>query len=144
MTNRYVTANGVSLVWLARDQQENRYVALKIIASHASTASSEGKILRHLRQGNSGHPGRSYVQSLWDEFFVHGPNGRHLCLVSEVAGCSVAESKEASTTWMFPVKIARAIAAQTTMGLAYIHSCGIIHAGKGQYTSVHSQSSRLD
>ena len=118
-----------SSVWLARDQRENRYVALKIIVAHASAASLEGSILRHLRGGNSEHPGRSNVQILFDEFFTNGPNGRHLYLVSEPAGCSVAQSKEASAKWMFPVNIARAVAAQTTMGLAYIHSCGVTHGG---------------
>ncbi|KAL9123858.1 MAG: hypothetical protein Q9217_006753 [Psora testacea] len=84
-------------------------------------------MLRRLRQGDPGHPGRSCVQSLLDEFFVKGPNGRHICLVSEAAGWSVGQSKEASIKWMFPINIARAVAAQATMGLAYIHSCGITH-----------------
>ena len=131
-------------VWLVRDQRENRYVALKNIVAHASATSLEGKILRHLRQGNPKHPGRSCVQILWDEFFVDGPNGRHLCLVTEVAGCSVAESKEASTKWMFPINIARAIAAQTTMGLAYIHSCGVIHGGTKSTSIQFTQSSRVN
>ncbi len=62
-----------------------------------------------------------------DEFFIDGPNGRHLCLVSEVAGCSVAMSTEASIKHLFPINTARAVAAQATMGLAYIHSCGVTH-----------------
>lgn len=116
-------------MWLAKDQQENRYVALKILIARVSAASSEGIILRHLSASNREHPGRSYIQSLLDEFFTNGPNGRHLCLVSEPAGCSVAQSKEASTKWMFPINVARAVAAQTIMGLAYIHSCGVTHGG---------------
>ena len=144
MFDDIVAANCFSSVWLARDQQENRYVALKITVAHASASSLEGKILQHLRQGNPEHPGRSCVQILWDEFFVNGPNGRHLCLVSQVTGCSVAESKEASTKWMFPINIARAVAAQTTMGLAYIHSCGVIHGGRRHKSIPFTQSSRLD
>jgi serine/threonine-protein kinase SRPK3 len=118
-----------SSVWLARDRQKNRYVSLKVVVAKASLASSEGAILERLRQGNPKHPGRSYAPTLLDKFFTAGPNGKHLCLVGEVAGCSVAQSKEASTKWKFPANIARSIAAQTATGLAYIHSCGVAHAG---------------
>lgn len=117
-------------MWLARDRRENRYVALKIIVAHASVTSSEDTIFQCLSQGNPQHPGRRFVQSLLNKFFTNGPNGKHLCLVSEAAGCSVAQSKEASTKWMFPINVARAVAAQTTMGLAYIHSCDIVHGGR--------------
>ncbi|KAL9100309.1 MAG: hypothetical protein Q9163_004308 [Psora crenata] len=110
------------------DQRENRYVAIKIMLADESAASSEGYFLRHLQGGDPKHPGRSYVQTLLDEFFTDGPNGRHRCLVSEPAGCSLARSKEAAVKSMFPINIARAIAAQATMGQAYIHSCGVTHA----------------
>lgn len=92
-----------STVWLARDQQEKRYVALKIIVAEASRFSSKSRILSHLYRSSIGrfHPGRASVPFILDEFFLEGPNGRHLCLVGEPAGCSVAESKEASRNWMF-------------------------------------------
>lgn len=38
--------------------------------------------------------------SLLDEFSIEGPNGRHKCLVTQAAGCSIAQSKEASNNWM--------------------------------------------
>lgn len=120
-----------STVWLARDEQKNRYVASEIIVVKDPRASSESQILRHLNQykETQRHPERAYVSSLLDEFFLGGPNGRHLCLVSEPARCSVRESKVASTKWVFQMRIARAIAAQTVLGLAFIHSCGVVHGG---------------
>ena len=120
----------IPLVWLARDHRKGRYVSLKIIEARASAASSEASILQRLRLGDPEHPGRSAIQTLLDQFSIDGPNGRHCCLVSEVAGCSVANSKEAGTKWKFSPTTARAIAARTAMGLAYIHSCGITHGGK--------------
>jgi hypothetical protein len=125
-----------STVWLANDGLEIRYVALKILAAAASEESSEAKILRVLRSGNPDHPGRAYVSSMLDEFIINGPNGRHLCIVSEAAGCSVAQSKEASTTWKFPANVARAISAQVLLGLAYIHSCGVVHGGTSKHLPV--------
>jgi len=119
-----------STVWLAKDHVEARYVALKILISAVSEKSSESKILRLLSSGKQDHQGRAYVSSLLDEFIIRGPNGHHVCIVSEAAGCSVAQSKEASMTWKFPVNVARSIAAQVLLGLDYIHSCGVVHGGK--------------
>lgn len=39
-------------------------------------------------------------------------------------------AKEASTNWMFPMEIARAIAVQAIFGLQNIHSCGVVHGGR--------------
>ena len=117
-----------STVWLARDQYLNRYVSLKIIVAEASDRSSESKILQHLSKSVSG--AGSYNIPFLDAFPIDGPNGRHLCIVSEPAKCSIADSKEASTTWMFSIGISRAIAAQAILGLQDIHSRGVVHGGK--------------
>jgi serine/threonine-protein kinase SRPK3 len=119
-----------STVWLARDHLESRYVALKILMASASQKSHESDILRKLGARKVDHPGRPFVLSLLDNFCFQGPNGRHLCVVTEFAGCSVAQSKEAGLTWKFPLVAARSIAAQTLLGLSYIHSCNIVHGGK--------------
>jgi serine/threonine-protein kinase SRPK3 len=121
-----------STVWLAKDNLKARYVALKILVAAAFEHNSESKILRALGLGNPEHEGRAYVSSLLDEFVIKGPNGRHLCVVGEAAGCSVAQSKETSTTWKFPANVARAVSAQVLLGLGYIHSCGVVHGGKSK------------
>ncbi len=119
-----------STVWLAKDQHMNRYVAVKIIVADASNTSSETRILRHLSNSQPNHTGKSYVSPILDEFCIDGPNGRHLCLVSEPARCNVAASKEASTNWMFPIGIARAVATQAVLELQDIHSCDVVHGGE--------------
>ena len=85
-----------STVWLAHDREKNRYVSLKIIIAKASKNNSESEILRHLQSRDVCHLGREYVISLLDEFSFDGPNGRHACLVTDIAGCSIAKSKENS------------------------------------------------
>ncbi|KAL8916565.1 MAG: hypothetical protein Q9208_008436 [Pyrenodesmia sp. 3 TL-2023] len=116
-----------STVWLARDSKSNRYVALKIVIAEASEASTESNVLRHLNNFTKAQPtAKRFLTSLLDEFYIDGPNGRHLCLVTEPARDSVGSSKE-DHPWVFPIRISRAIAAQAVLGLQTIHSSGIVH-----------------
>lgn len=122
-----------STVWLARDQQANRNVALKIIVAIASESSSESRILRLLEQHRASGPdstGEQSVAKLLDEFTFEGPNGRHTCLVSEPAGCSIADSQEAGDGWLFPLQIARAIATKIVLGVEFLHRVGVVHGGR--------------
>ena len=119
-----------STVWLARDQHKNQYVALKILIAERSQAASESRILRYLQDVQQKCGTRSYVIPLLDEFYIDGPNGRHLCLVNEIARCSIRDSNPSSNKWNFPLVVARAIAAQAVLGLKEIHSSGVVHGGK--------------
>lgn len=49
-------------------------------------------------------------------------------MVSEAAGCSIAQSKEASMTWKFSANVAKSISAEVLLGLDYVHSCGVVHS----------------
>ncbi|EJD51403.1 kinase-like protein [Auricularia subglabra TFB-10046 SS5] len=110
---------GYSTVWMARSVPLQRLVALKIVIADESAASGEGEIRSLLR----GHPG---VQQLFDTFSLCGPNGTHRCFVSEPGGYSVDISKDARP-WLFPLAVARAIAAQMVHATAFVHSHGIVH-----------------
>ncbi|KAL2869725.1 kinase-like protein [Aspergillus lucknowensis] len=91
-----------STVWLAKDHQKIRFVALKIIAAFASQESREVQVLRSLMSDEQGHPGRRCVTTFLGEFTITGPNGRHQCIVSEVVGCNAANSKDETMPWKFP------------------------------------------
>jgi len=121
-----------STVWLARDQRAEKYVAVKIAVA-CSESTQENLILRHLRDANHktlASEGQNLVSSLLDEFHLDGPNGRHTCLVSEPAGCTIADSKEAGRKWMFPLATARAIVTYLCQAVAFMHNNGVVHAGK--------------
>ena len=118
-----------STVWLVRDRVEDRYVSLKVTTARHSELSPEAKIRNRLRCGDLHHPGRPFVLSPLNEFYVDGPNGRHLCLLSEVAGPSILEVEEAAEHGILPIEAARNITAQLALGMSYVHSCGVIHGG---------------
>ncbi|KAH7317334.1 kinase-like domain-containing protein [Rhexocercosporidium sp. MPI-PUGE-AT-0058] len=115
---------GFATVWLARDSTRNRYVALKILAARLSRDCPEV------------HPGKSYVMFMLDHFWITGPNGKHLCVVSQVGGPSIKQFNEcpgqSSGTRRLRAIVARKVALQVTEGLAYIHSTGTVH---GDFTS---------
>ncbi|KAL9098801.1 MAG: hypothetical protein Q9163_005600 [Psora crenata] len=75
-----------STVWLARDEQEKEYVALKIVEAETSSPDNkELKVLLDLAQSSLDHAGRNFILHLKDDFWIEGPNGRHLCYVTQVA-----------------------------------------------------------
>lgn len=117
-----------STVWLTRDEQMNRYVALKIIeAENSPPDSRELQVLRELSERKSHHPGRDYVMTLLDNFWLTSPNGQHLCLVTEVAGSRVSRPGYVSYT---DLRIPKMYAHQLVQGVAYLRACNMAHGGK--------------
>lgn len=121
---------GYSTIWLAWDEQRRRYVSLKILTARASPDSHEGHVLHYLMNSNLTRAGKRFIPPLLDQFWFHGPNGHHQCLVAEPAGGSIAKSKEDSTNFMFPPNAARSTAAKLLLGLSYLHANGICHGGE--------------
>lgn len=121
-------------VWLARDLYCKRYVSIKILTAHSSTSQlTEVACLKRLQDGNPSDPGKRFVPTLLDHFYHDGFNGRHACIVTQVLGGQISECKESlQCGWRrFHADVARAIGAKALLGLAYTHSCGIIHGGAG-------------
>ena len=119
---------GFSTVWLARDSVLQRYVAIKILCAEVSSQGPELKVLNYLKQSSTDHPGRRYVALLLDHFELHGPNGTHLCLVSEVLGPSIAYL--IGKDLQLRGKIARKVARQLVQAVAFLHSQGVCHGGR--------------
>jgi serine/threonine protein kinase len=120
-----------STVWLARDEQGTRYVALMIVEAETSAEngqdSRELKVLRDLSKSPREHPGREYVLTLLDDFWIEGPNGRSICYVTEIAGSRVARPD-----WVTYKSFAwsQDIAFQLFQAVSYLHACNVAHGGK--------------
>jgi serine/threonine-protein kinase SRPK3 len=133
---RYVIVNklsfgGYSTVWLAKDQRLNRYVVLKIMIADAATGKVgvESRILHLLADAHTESSEPNYLLEILDDFYFDGPNGRHLCVVSEPAiGRGVGAFKDEETN-LYSLTTARIIATQVILGLKQIHISGVVHGG---------------
>ncbi|GBC00321.1 hypothetical protein RclHR1_03810010 [Rhizophagus clarus] len=120
-----------STVWLARDNRQNRHVALKIVKSaphYTETALDEIKLLQKIVTANPDAPGRRYVVELLDHFQHRGPHGTHVCMVFEVLGENLLSLIKRYSHRGIPPHLVKQITKQVLMGLDYMHrECGIIH-----------------
>ncbi|KAF3939750.1 hypothetical protein ABW19_dt0208940 [Dactylella cylindrospora] len=120
-----------STVWLSRDNEMNRHVALKVVRSAAhytETALDEIKLLQKIVNAKPEHPGRQYVVSLLDSFEHRGPNGNHICMVFEVLGENLLGLIKKWNHRGIPMQLVKQITKQVLLGLDYLHrECGIIH-----------------
>lgn len=120
-----------STVWLSRDTETGRHVALKVVRSAAhytETAVDEIKLLNKIVAANPNHPGRKHVVSLLDSFEHKGPNGVHVCMVFEVLGENLLGLIKRWNHRGIPMPLVKQITKQVLLGLDYLHrECGIIH-----------------
>lgn len=118
--------------------RSSRYVAVKIKKAEDSIESSELSILRYLNQRGSSDKRSIHVIALLDSFEQQGPNGKHLCLVTEALGPSAAAviewtpsyrnlDRAGNNCYRFPLWICKRILKQVLLGIAYLHSQGVVH-----------------
>ncbi|KAK0184927.1 kinase-like domain-containing protein, partial [Armillaria mellea] len=120
-----------STVWLARDNDANIDVALKIMTDEASQAPElhELEYFQRLLCQNPGHVGYTRVVHLSDSFYIDGPYGRHLCIVTEMAICTLLTLAEQCFTGnRIPEYGAKIVIRDVLSALDYVHNdCNIIH-----------------
>lgn len=128
---------GFSTVWLARDAAENKLVSLKILTAESSASYADVEITQVLGKSLStkslDHPGARRILFALDHFTVKGPNGSHLCLVSQVAGPSIADLSycpgQVAGCRRLRGDVARLFARQTAQAVGVLHGVGVVHGG---------------
>jgi serine/threonine-protein kinase SRPK3 len=106
-----------------------RPVALKILVSELGREHQEASLLCRLAEGPADRPGRENVPELFDGFEVHGPNGVHQCLVTEVLGTSMASLAECYAANRLPGDVAWKVCRQVVQAVAYMHRMDVVHGG---------------
>ena len=141
---------GTSTVWLARDRQSSRYpsgelVTLKVMSAEQSARPNDvlelaipRKLFENLRA--NGASARPNVQVIEDSFMQEGPNGSHLCQVSQLAGPSVLSMLDCpgrvKGSRRLRADLARKVANQVTVVVQLMHSAGYVHGGSSNVRSI--------
>jgi len=129
---------GSSTIWLARNQS-GKLVTLKVMRAEVSSKPVEEvpelaiprKLLEYIQaRGSVVH---SNIQTLKDHFTENGPNGSHLCLVSELAGPSILSLSDSPGRVIGSRRLrsdlARKVAKQVTCAVELMHTAGFVHGG---------------
>lgn len=123
-----------STVWLASDntkpQDHPQYlVALKIQKSasqYTEAARDEIELLTQIKDKDP--QGNKFVVILLDNFFLTGPNGKHMCLVFETMGRNLLSLIKQYDYQGVPMDIVKIICRQCLIALDFLHNkCQIIH-----------------
>ncbi|KAK7414415.1 hypothetical protein QQX98_006693 [Neonectria punicea] len=120
-----------STVWLARDLDGRRHVALKLfIHSKSMGAQLDQELTMYKRISASWakHPGRGAVRELLDSFDVTGPDGSHRCLVHPPLWESVLTFLHRNPVRRLPAPVLAFILRRLFLALDFLHTeCQIIH-----------------
>ncbi|KAJ7155191.1 kinase-like domain-containing protein [Mycena filopes] len=120
-------------VWLARDHDDARYVAIKALTGNATALwkdkrTDERGVMEHVGKGIklAGRP--SYCASLLSHFIHPGrvpSDGQHLCLVMDVLAGDVAALQAGRHN--LPPRLAKLVLRDVLRGLSQMHAAGCAH-----------------
>ncbi|KAI5193501.1 hypothetical protein E4T38_09947 [Aureobasidium subglaciale] len=123
-----------------RDYKAERFLPVRTGEVFKSRYQSIGKlgskkhreleIYQHIQALSSKHDGRHHIRRLLDSFEVEGPHGRHICLIHEPLGISLAERRDLTSGRVFDEDLIRQIFRPILEGLDFLHrEAKVIHTG---------------
>uniref|UniRef100_A0A0W0G6R6 non-specific serine/threonine protein kinase n=1 Tax=Moniliophthora roreri TaxID=221103 RepID=A0A0W0G6R6_MONRR len=125
---------GSSTIWLARSQHEGKLVTLKVMRADLSSRTvpvdkaPELAVPKFIAAASHSTPA---IQIVEDHFTETGPNGTHLCIVSQLAGPSISTMSECpgrvSGSRRLRGSLARKAAKAVAEVVALMHSAGFVH-----------------
>ncbi|SPJ75326.1 related to dis1-suppressing protein kinase dsk1 [Fusarium torulosum] len=120
-----IGAGNTSTIWLARDDLESRWVALRILKAECSASIGGNITMCHsfLAQYHLYDP--RFI-TYWHYFRIDGPNGRHLCLVLPFCGPSLRSLSNYMRSRM-KLGFVQSLAYQATKMLRDLHRRGLCH-----------------
>ncbi|KAI1644296.1 kinase-like protein [Daldinia loculata] len=113
---------GFSTVWLARETITNRWVALKIVAARESPTYEDRSVIAR----NPSIAGSRLFVTVDRQFWIDGPNGRHLCLVLPALGPDLSKLSRGIYSRVNPA-FAREVSLQAARALIQLHLNGLCH-----------------
>ncbi|PSN59103.1 kinase-like protein [Corynespora cassiicola Philippines] len=118
-----------STVWAARDRESNQNVAVKVNIAATNSAIRELQLLREIATDDTRGHSPSYLIQWLDDFEINGPNGKHVCIVTELLGPSIADlfDMHGIKDCRLPAKWAKNTAKQLLTALNHLHRKEIGH-----------------
>ncbi|KAJ6471897.1 kinase-like protein [Mycena sanguinolenta] len=119
-----------SVVWLAKSQSNGTHVAMKVLKAALTDLPElhETEYLQRILTADPTHPGFRHNLHLLSQFHIYGPNGKHLCLVTELLGESLDQYTRRFSGGRIPLPKLRNIVRQVILAMMYLHDkCDIIH-----------------
>ncbi|GLB43876.1 putative kinase-like protein [Lyophyllum shimeji] len=123
-------------VWMAFDEKEKRYVAIKALKGYSTDLFKRNVTweLPALQRVASIPPPPGVESTHWPQLLDHfiqpgrDRDGEHLCLVTDVLGGDVKSLQiEVAKKKGLPLPLAKRILLHTLRGLAHMHHCNIVH-----------------
>ena len=126
-------SGGSSTVWMARDNDTQQLVSLKILTASASQEDKDLKMLHYLDRHLGRGSGRNNIVSITNTFQLEGPNGTHTCYVSHIAGPSMVQliqnAWQVTGSRQLRGALTRSLAKQLAKAVCCMHSAEMIHGG---------------
>ncbi|KAK4149514.1 kinase-like domain-containing protein [Chaetomidium leptoderma] len=120
-----------STVWLARDLDQHRHVAVKVFIRSAALGARvdhERNVYQRISNGPRRHPGRDAVRSLLDVFQLAGPDGEHQCLVHPPLWENLRTFLARNPVGRLPKPVLAIVLYRLFQALDYLHNeCRVIH-----------------
>jgi serine/threonine-protein kinase SRPK3 len=115
---------GYGIVWLCRDLRKNIWRAVKILtARHSLKRTTDWTAVQMLQEAGATQKQweKAHIQLPIDNFWVEGPNGRHMCLVLPLLGPDLKSIPEAEP------HVLKRYLLQIAHGLQFLHKRNIGH-----------------
>lgn len=109
--------------------RQHQYIALKVYI-HSSRTNREIKVLEHLSNIKTDHPGRGSVRTMLDNFEVTGTKGTCQCVVHEPLLTSVLHFQAGLDPPSLPEDLLKGLLQQVLLALDYLHTeANVTHTG---------------
>ncbi|OTA67068.1 kinase-like protein, partial [Hypoxylon sp. EC38] len=120
---------GFGIVWLCRDITLGKWRAVKIMTADYSSRGVEERIFDHLRsQFTTTDLDKHHITVPLEQFWLEGPNGRHLCLVMPILGMDISNWRlTLRNVHEQMVTDTKRICRQAIEALRFLHEQGICH-----------------
>ncbi|KAK2756125.1 hypothetical protein FQN54_005533 [Arachnomyces sp. PD_36] len=117
-----------STVWLCRDLQGHRHVAMKVYERNSAQGQRELDIYNHLNSITTANVGATLVRTALDDFEISAPTGKHLCLIHQPLGMRLADLKARASGRKLPEELLKLTLIHILHALDFLHTeAKIVH-----------------